>query len=261
MKLTFLGTGGGRFCMIKQVRQTGGFVVQHDGFSMAVGPAPGALIYALRNDINVEALDAIFVSHAHLDHYGDADVLIEAMTNGCTEERGALVANRTTLEGDDRHDPAVGRYHRDAVERVVEAEKGQQAEFGDTKMTFTATRHKDIQTSGFRLDTGNHVIGYVPDSEMFEGLEEQYSGCDVLVVNAPRPHDRSWEGHMNLEEALELAREIGPDRAFVQHFGLNFAYNFSTEKQWLEENRGDLDITLASDNSTYDTEGSLERFL
>ncbi len=183
------------------------------------------------------------------------------MTNGCTEERGALITNETALEGDDKHEPAFRGYHRNAVEHVVEAEKGETVEIADVELAFTETRHKDIQTNGFALDTGDLTFGYVPDSELFDGLIEQYEGCDLLVVNAPRPHDRSWEGHMNLQEALELARAIGPDRTFVQHFGLNFAYNFSTEQQWLEENRDDLDITLASDNQMYDTEGSLEKFL
>ena len=45
MKLTFLGSGGGRFATITQKRMTGGFRIDDiDGMNIHVDPGPGALV-------------------------------------------------------------------------------------------------------------------------------------------------------------------------------------------------------------------------
>jgi phosphoribosyl 1,2-cyclic phosphodiesterase len=263
MELRCIGTGGGRFCMTTQARETGGFVLSHDGFLLAVDPAPGALVRGLEQGIDFSRLDAIFISHSHLDHQGDADVLIEAMTKGCTEEKGMLIGNETVLQGSDRFDPGVSSYHRQAPERVVTARPDEAVDLGELSMTFRATRHKGIPTTGFVLDYGERRLGYIPDTERFDGLVERFEGCDTLIVNVLRPHDRSWEGHLNLEEAVELVGAIEPERAFFQHFGMNFVQSFHDEVEWLEEQHGEKDITLASDGATYSIDGKegLERFV
>ena len=45
MKITFLGTGGGRFSAISQRRMTGGFRIDNlNGKNYHVDPGPGALV-------------------------------------------------------------------------------------------------------------------------------------------------------------------------------------------------------------------------
>ena len=41
VRITFLGTGGGRFATIYQARATGGFYIE-DGRNLHVDPGPGA---------------------------------------------------------------------------------------------------------------------------------------------------------------------------------------------------------------------------
>lgn len=263
MKLHFLGTGGGRFCMIRQLRQTGGFVVEADDLLLDVDPAPGALVRALDSNVQLEGLDGVFVSHAHLDHCGDLEVMVEAMTEGCTEERGALIANGTTLHGSGDIDPGIDTYHREAVADVVEAEEGGSHDLAGASLTFHETEHKDVQTTGFLLETDDRTLGYVPDTELFDGLAEKFADADVLVCNVLRPHDNDWQGHLNLEDAVKLVESVDPDRALFQHFGMNFLTSFRDQLDWLDENT-DREITLASDNATYtigEESGGLEKFV
>lgn len=262
MKLHFLGTGGGRFCMIRQLRRTGGFMVEHEGTWLDVDPAPGALVRALEDDHDPSVLDGIFVSHAHLDHCGDLEVMIEAMTDGCTTERGTLIANRTSLEGSDEIDPAVDTYHREGVETVVTAEEGESHDLDGVTLRFHETRHKGVQTTGFLMETDGPTLGYIPDTELFDGLAQTFNEADVLIINVLRPHDKDWKGHLNLADALEIIETVEPEKTYIQHFGMNFLQSFRDELDWLEDNGGDHDITLASDGTTYSLEEEgLEKFV
>ena len=92
MKITFLGTGGGRFSAISQRRMTGGFRIDNlNGKNYHVDPGPGALVRTYQFGFDPRNLDGVFVSHAHTDHYNDAEILIEAMTRGMTKEYGVVM--------------------------------------------------------------------------------------------------------------------------------------------------------------------------
>ncbi|MBV8155907.1 MAG: MBL fold metallo-hydrolase, partial [Candidatus Eremiobacteraeota bacterium] len=67
-----------------------------------VDPGPGALVRALSHvpPCNPRELDAIVLSHKHLDHAGDVNALIEAMTSGGFRRRGAVMAPADALEGE-----------------------------------------------------------------------------------------------------------------------------------------------------------------
>jgi phosphoribosyl 1,2-cyclic phosphodiesterase len=85
-----------------------------------VDPGPGALVRALSHvpPLNPRELDAIVLSHKHLDHSGDVNALIEAMTSGGFRRRGALLAPPDAFEGE----PVVLPYAQRFAERLVRLE-------------------------------------------------------------------------------------------------------------------------------------------
>ena len=123
-EIIFLGTGGGRFALTTQKRRTGGIRIISDSVNIHVDPGPGALIYSLEMGLDPQKLDAILVSHSHLDHSNDAGVLIEAMTHGTTQKKGIFAASHSVIDGNDVCDPAVSRYHKNLPEKIVEATAG-----------------------------------------------------------------------------------------------------------------------------------------
>src|SRR6202030_1177544 len=102
----FLGTGGARFVVARQIRASGGMWFRFEGprgtTQIHVDPGPGALVRALSAVPPCEPreLDAIALSHKHLDHAGDVNAMIEAMTQGGWKHRGALLAPRDAFEGE-----------------------------------------------------------------------------------------------------------------------------------------------------------------
>lgn len=65
MKITFLGTGGGRFSAISQRRMTGGFRIDNlNGKNYHVDPGPGALVRTYQFGFDPRNLDGVlFLMH------------------------------------------------------------------------------------------------------------------------------------------------------------------------------------------------------
>ena len=97
----FLGTGGGRFATIYQVRSTGGIYV-NDGTRLHIDPGPSALMNLSRLSLDPARTDAVLISHCHPDHYADAEMLIEGMTKGGFKRSGTLVGSESVLRWIDR---------------------------------------------------------------------------------------------------------------------------------------------------------------
>jgi hypothetical protein len=91
-------------------------------------------------------LSGILLSHRHLDHSGDVNNMIEAMTMGGTEPRGVLFAPSDALVGDD---PVVLKYVRPFLERVVTLEEGGLYQLGDVRFTCPVRHQHRGEVYGF----------------------------------------------------------------------------------------------------------------
>lgn len=296
MNLTFLGTGGGRFTMIKQLRRTGGMHLSHsmnsensldranasssssEDFSLYIDPGPGALVYALEEGIELEKLDAIIVTHAHLDHCNDMNVLIEAMTSGGDKDTGTLLANRTVIDGADLPDkyvegegtygtsidPVLDGFHRGLVADTVMLEDETETEVGPFTMECLGMEHSDPHTIGFTLATDDKKVGFTSDTELFDEMEDFFGDCDVLVLNVMRPLEHDWKGHLTTEDAADLVNAVEPELAILQQFGSLFIYeSVNDQEAWLEDHI-DVEFIMAEDGMTINLENpkqGLERFL
>ena len=102
-QIVFLGNAGGRTATYTQLGPTGGFVIQ-DEISFHVDPGPGALFLAYKYDLDPRTFDGVIVSHCHPDHYNDAEILMEAITEGCKTKKGFLVGPKSVVCGNEDFD-------------------------------------------------------------------------------------------------------------------------------------------------------------
>lgn len=150
MKLTFLGTGGGRFATITQRRMTGGFRIDDfDDKSFHIDPGPGALVRSFQFGLSPSILDGVFISHAHTDHYTDGEVLIEAMTRGMTKENGIIIGSRSVFDGYKQWGPSVSKYHTGKSEKLVLGPNKSKI-IENLKIKGTKTIHGILLVLGFR---------------------------------------------------------------------------------------------------------------
>src|SRR3979409_2393513 len=212
MKLTFMGTAGARFMVAKQLAASGGLYLEEGDTRISLDPGPGAIVQYAKRKVDLTKLDAIVLSHRHLDHCGDVNVMVEAMTEGGFAHRGRLFCPSDALDDD----PVVLRYLRQFPQEVVRLQPettytGNGIEFS------TSPRHKhQVETYGFRF---GDRLGWVTDSAYYDGIAEQHQagGMGIHVVlrggRAERPH-------LCLDDAERIIREAKPRLAILTHFGM-----------------------------------------
>lgn len=220
MKITFLGTGGGRFSAISQRRMTGGFRIDNlNGKNYHVDPGPGALVRTYQFGFDPRNLDGVFVSHAHTDHYNDAEILIEAMTRGMTKEYGVVLGNKSVLDGYERWGPGISKYHQSHSKKYV-LEPNYVENINGCSVKGTKTVHGDPEGVGFQIDYRGFKISYTSDTGYFEDLHKYHEGADILIASVLRPGNKSIRGHLCSRNFIELLKEVKPKLAIMTHFGL-----------------------------------------
>jgi len=222
--ILFLGTGGARFVVARQIRASGGMWWRFGETQIHVDPGPGALVRALSHVPPCEParLDAIVLSHKHLDHSGDVNVMIEAMSQGGWRPRGMLLAPLDALEGE----PVILPYVRRFVPRIEHLrEHGGPYHIGDVEIRASVKHKHAVETYGlhalYRRNGEEVRLSYVPCTRFFEGLIEDYAAAkpDVLIVNVLRYRDKMDVDHLTFDQAKKLIAEVRPRVAVLTHFG------------------------------------------
>lgn len=223
--ITFLGTGGARFMIISQLLASGGLWFNFGGTEILMDPGPGCIVQSTRRKLNAERLSAIIVSHRHLDHSADVNIMVEAMTRGGFNRRGRLFAPIDALETE----PVIFNYLKDRLEGVEVLSAGQAYSIGNVSFT-TPVRHvHGVENYGMVFDTGKYKIAYITDTRYFADLPKYYQG-DLLMMNVvflePRVKSELSEmnelpiDHLSLLDAELLIKEIKPKIALLTHFGM-----------------------------------------
>jgi ribonuclease BN (tRNA processing enzyme) len=213
--ITFLGTAGARFVVISQLLASGGIWLNLNGTEILLDPGPGCIVQSTKRKLRADKLSAIILSHRHLDHAADTNIMIEAMTEGGFKPRGRLFAPADALGTE----PVVFSYLRDFLDGIEILQEGKSYSIGNVSFD-TPIRHiHPVETYGMRFKTGEHTFSYIADSRYFDGLCQNYGG-ELLIINVvflePRPID-----HLSVSDAEHIIRELKPRVAILTHFGMS----------------------------------------
>ena len=235
----FLGTGGGRHVMTSQWRRTAGIRVYYRNTHVHIDPGPGALVFSNWAKLSPRKLDAVVVTHCHPDHYTDAEVFLEAMTNGAQTKRGLLAGTFSVLEGTERIGPCISDYHKGLVRDLLTLERGVRFDVEDLIFTATEARHSDPYSVGLNIDTPVGTIGYTSDTGYFKGVSEQYSGNRLLILCTVWPRNNPIHIHLNTDDALKIIQEAQPKTCILTHFGVRMLRGDpNAEAEYLENETG-----------------------
>jgi phosphoribosyl 1,2-cyclic phosphodiesterase len=196
-------------------------------------------------------LDGILLTHKHLDHSGDVNVMIEAMTEGGFKKRGILFAPRDALE----EDPVVLKYVMSYVEKIEVLREHSEYRIGDIRFS-TARKHQHrVETYGFNFKVSPYTISFITDTKFFPELPNLYRG-EVLVIHVVRlkPVGDVPIDHLSIEDVKSIVKKVKPRLTILTHFGMMMI----KAKPWvvaaeLEKELG-LKVIAASDGMKLDLE-------
>jgi phosphoribosyl 1,2-cyclic phosphodiesterase len=268
-EIVFLGTGGGRFSMITQKRQTGGIRILNP-LNIQIDPGPGAIVYSNQIKLNPMNVKALMISHAHPDHYGDAEIFIEAMTKGMTKKNGYLIAPKSVIRGSESHEPSISKYHKKMIDKIYEVSPGENVHLEKLDVRICKAKHTDPCTVGFRFAFSKGNVAYISDTEYFEGIENQYKDSRVVIISVLRPRNMSIRGHLCTDDAVRILEQIRPEFSIITAFGMRMIFaNPSKEARYIQEKSGvktiaaydSMHLKIADKIKFIDKSPSLDRFL
>jgi ribonuclease BN (tRNA processing enzyme) len=251
--IKFLGTAGARFVVMKQLRASGGVWLSVGKTNLYIDPGPGALVRCLNSKPKLEpsALDGILLTHKHLDHSGDVNIMIEAMTEGGFKKRGILFAPRDALE----EDPVVLKYLGDYVKEVEILKENSEYQIGEIRFSTTQKHKHRVETYGINFKTSPRTISLITDTKFFSELPDLYKG-EIMIIHVVRlePVKDVPIEHLSIEDVKTIVRKVKPRLTILTHFGMTMI----KAKPWviateLEKELG-LKVISASDGMKIELE-------
>lgn len=199
-----------------------GHLVEAGGRTLLLDCGPGVLA-RLREREEWPSVDAIAITHFHLDHWGDLVPWVWGSWHriGKGDRRPELRVFRGGRDHLTRLGTLLG--FPDMFERPFDV-----SEFdGDTPFTaagleVTAVRlpHYGLETYGFRVTDGSSTLAYSGDTGPSDRLVELARDVDVFVCEATLEHgdaDGSPRGHLSAEEAIAAHEAAGARRLVLTH--------------------------------------------
>jgi len=244
--IKFLGTAGARFVMLKQLRASGGIWFSIKETNFLVDPGPCCLLRCLKSRPKLlpEKLDGIFLSHKHLDHSCDINLMIEGMTEGGFKKRGIVFAPADAIE----NDPVILKYLRDFPEKIEIIKEGGKYYLKNLQFEIPIKHIHGVETYGFKLKCENiPIISYISDTSFFPEIIEKYNNSNILIINTVLYEKKEGVLHLSLKETEDIILNIKPQKAILTHFGMTMLKNKIWEKQEEISEKTKTEVIIAYD--------------
>jgi ribonuclease BN (tRNA processing enzyme) len=216
MKLTVLGSNASS---PSRTNAASGYLVQFDGTRVLMDAGPGVFM-KLAEIMDPGALDAVVLSHTHVDHCADVLALFTYMAYGPS---GSIPIPVYAPEGSGDHIAAFARAGKDHVFHQVldfrEQEPGDQIWIGDAHITFGKAIHP-VPALVTRFDIGDRSFIYSGDTGPGGDLANMASGASLALFEASLQGVRgpkTFSHHLTAIDAGELATWADVERLVLTH--------------------------------------------
>jgi ribonuclease BN (tRNA processing enzyme) len=201
-----------------------GYLVEDVGRRLLLDCGPGVLA-RLREWEDWPRVDAIAITHWHLDHWGDLVPWVWAAQFGPARELAAPElwvppGGRAFLS---ELGARLGRPQMfEQAFDLREFERGTVFETAGMEVTPVKVLHYDLEAYGFRVSANGSVLGYSGDSGPDEGLTELARDADLFVCEATladgnEESEGDPRGHLSAREAEIAFVDAGAKRLLLTH--------------------------------------------
>ena len=220
-ELVILGSGGGRHHIRTQYRATGGIIYKFNGIQSHIDPGPGAIVRINQFQEDPLKTELFIVTHAHVDHYSDLSAMIESSREILHDKnykyfkQGTLITTSEVLN-------YISGYHLNMLEAVVKFNVGDSLYYKDVELIGTKTVHSPKNEGfGIKFKLKNYSLAFTSDTMVYDGFSEEFSGCNILILNLLRPNSIVCKRHLCTDEVIPYLNKIHPplDSLVINHFG------------------------------------------
>jgi ribonuclease BN (tRNA processing enzyme) len=245
--ILFLGTGGARMMVESQRLASGGIWLKLNGTEVLLDPGPGSIVRVTDRKLNASKLSAVIISHRHLDHSADVNIMLESMVRGGTYRHGWFYAPADALD----FEPVMYSYLKKYLDGVGILKEG--GTYSINGLTFeTPLRHQhSVETYGVTFRSARHTISYIADSLYFDGLSTAYKS-DLLIINVVFIHPVPHIDHLSIPDVKEIVTRLKPKAAIITHFSTHlFESNPALIAAQLSDETG-IRVIAARDGMEFD---------
>lgn len=214
-EIIFLGTAGARYVVAKQLRASAGLLLNFNGKYLLFDPGPGTLVHLAKRKIYPDKIRTIIVSHKHLDHSADLNIMVDAITEGTFKKRGKVFLTEETLK-----EGLLLNYLKEALEDLVILSPKECYQVENILFKTTSQLKHTAENYGFVFELGEKKLGIITDTAYFPGLLEEFKDCHFLIINVVRFEPKEGVLHLSIPEVKELLKELRPEMAIITHFGM-----------------------------------------
>lgn len=237
MKGIFLGTGTSQgvpviacSCKVchsanqKDKRLRTSFFIESESTSIVIDTGPDFRQQMLSNAIN--KLDAVLFTHEHKDHVAGLDD-IRAFNFSQKKDMDVYASERVQLALNREFPYVFSKNKYPGVPQVqLHTIEDESFRIGDIDLMPINVEHYIMPVKGYRIGD----LSYITDAKKIPPKEfEKIKGSKVLVLNALRKSEHI--SHFNLKEALDIIKEINPDKAYLTHISHLMGFHDEVNKE------------------------------
>lgn len=237
MKVTFLGTGTSQgvpviACECKTCLSTDprdkrlrtSILVETEKTVVVIDTGPDFRQQMLRE--RVGKLDAVLFTHEHRDHIAGLDDI--RAYNFRQQKAMEIFTEERVLSALKYEYPYIfsEKKYPGAPEVNINLIDEQEFSVGEMNIIPVRVMHYRLPVLGFRIGD----MAYITDANYISETEkEKLFGVKYFIINALRREKHV--SHFNLEEALEIIKEISPRKAFLTHLSHQMGYQKDLERE------------------------------
>ncbi|MFW9982389.1 MAG: MBL fold metallo-hydrolase [Candidatus Thorarchaeota archaeon] len=250
MRIVLLGTGTS---YPDSQRVQSGILVEYNESRVLFDVGSGVLHRLAQREIDLKTLDAVFLSHFHIDHCSDFLTLIQSLWLSSYDRTLKLYAPPFIREWSRGVNDVAFKYLREkiAIETTV-LKEDLVVHQGEIVVTNSPTIHGSMDTRAFRIEHEGQILVISSDTAPCREIIELAKGCDVLV------HECNWldgphpEGvHTSPSELAQVAEKTNPGKLILTHVSPDVVAN---QKKVVEivKRRTDAEVFIGEDHMVLD---------
>lgn len=234
MKLTILGSGT---YQPEKDRVGSGYLIETGQSKICFDFGRGVINRLLESGVHVNQIEAIFISHWHIDHIADLAPLIHITIAAPADLATDWISRKTPLKvygpkgtiEKVRMLKEIGLLsHKEAPEmEVFELKPGEETKGGDWRLkAYEAIHNPGSFPLAYRLESGGKSFAYSGDSTESEGLRKALQGADLGVIEAGWPEEVEPKTHLTGQRTGKFAQEAGVKKLVLTHVAPYYLKNF-----------------------------------